>query len=145
MTAPGPAPLPLLLRDNPDTVTHLLEALTGEPLVADVVRQVLAAGRSPQHARGGRGQPVTHRIAVLQGGVTMVPYVYAESAYVPGRLPEAARFQLEHTKDPIGRVLAAHGLAHAGRTLPRPGPGPAGAGRSGGRCVRHRVVPRLIG
>jgi hypothetical protein len=39
VTAPGPSPLPRLLRDNPDTVTHLLEELTGEPLVADVVRQ----------------------------------------------------------------------------------------------------------
>ncbi len=123
MTAPGPAPLPLLLRDNPDTVTHLLEALTGEPLVADVVRQYSRPAEARNTLGVGAGQTVTHRIAVLQGGVTMVPYVYAESAYVPGRLPEAARFQLEHTNDPIGRVLAAHGLAHVREDTPSARPG----------------------
>ncbi len=104
MTAPGPSPLPRLLRDNPDTVTHLLEELTGEPLVADVVRQYSMPAEARNTLRVGAGQTVTHRIAVLKGGVTMVPYVYAESAFVPARLPEAARLQLEQTSDPIGRV-----------------------------------------
>ena len=123
MTAPGPSLLPRLLRDNPDTVTHLLEELTGEPLVAEVVHQY----SRPAHARNtlgvGAGEAVTHRIAVLKGGVTMVPYVYAESAFVPARLPEAARLQLERTRDPIGRVLAAHGLAHLREETPASGPG----------------------
>jgi len=111
VTAPGPSSLPLLLRDNPDTVTHLLEALTGEPLVADVVRQYSVPAEAGNTLGVGAGQTMTHRIAVLKGGVTMVPYVYAESAFVPARLPEAARLQLEETSHPIGRILAAHGLA----------------------------------
>jgi chorismate-pyruvate lyase len=121
VTAPGPSSLPLLLRDNPDTVTHLLEALTGEPLVADVVRQYSMPAEAGNTLGVGAGQTITQRIAVLKGGVTMVPYVYAESAFVPARLPESARLQLERTSDPIGRVLAAHGLDHAREETPSPG------------------------
>jgi chorismate-pyruvate lyase len=123
VTAPGHSSLPLLLRDNPDTVTHLLEALTGEPLVADVVRQYSTAAEAGNTLGVGAGQTVTHRIAVLKGGVTMVPYVYAESAFVPARLPESACLQLERTNDPIGRVLAAHGLDHVREETPSSGPG----------------------
>lgn len=122
MTAPGPSPLPLLLRDNPDTVTHLLEELTGEPLVADVIRQYSMAAGAGNVLGVGAGEPLTHRIAVLKGAVTTVPYVYAESAFVPTRLPEAACVQLERTSDPIGRVLAAHGLAPVRVDDPTPGP-----------------------
>jgi chorismate-pyruvate lyase len=123
VTAPGPSPLPRLLRDNPDTVTHLLEELTGEPLVADVVRQYSMPAEARNTLRVGAGQTVTHRIAVLKGSVTLVPYVYAESAFVPARLPEAARLQLAQTSDPIGRVLAAHGLTHVREDTPASGPG----------------------
>jgi len=123
VTASGPSPLPRLLRDNPETVTHLLEELTGEPLVADVVRQYSLPAEARNALRVRAGQSVTHRIAVLKGGVTMVPYVYAESAFVPARLPEAARLQLEQTSDPIGRVLAAHRLTHVREDTPASGPG----------------------
>jgi chorismate-pyruvate lyase len=121
VTAPGASPLPRLLRDNPDTVTHLLEELTGEPLVADVVRQYSSPAEARNELGVGAGQTVTHRIALLKGGVTMVPYVYAESAFVPARLPDAARIQLERTSDPIGRVLAVHGLTHVREEMPTSG------------------------
>jgi chorismate-pyruvate lyase len=123
VTGRGPSPLPRLLRDNPDTVTHLLEALTGEPLVADVVRQHSMAAEVGSPLGLGGGQPVTHRIAVLKGAVTKVAYVYAESAFVPARLPEAARLALAHTSDPIGRVLAACGMALVREDLPTSGSG----------------------
>jgi chorismate-pyruvate lyase len=124
VTAPGASPLPRLLRDNPDTVTHLLEELTGEPLVADVVRQYSMPAEVGNALAIGAGQPMTHRIALLKGGVTMVPYVYAESAFVPARLPVAACLRLERTSDPIGRVLAAYGLAPVREDLPTSGSGP---------------------
>jgi chorismate-pyruvate lyase len=127
VTAPGPPSLPRLLRDNPRTVTHLLEELTGEPLVADVVRQYSLPAEAGNTLGVGAGQTVTHRIAVLKGRVTSVPYVYAESAFVPARLPELARLQLEQTSDPIGRILAAHGLAYAREGSPASGPGTPGA------------------
>jgi chorismate-pyruvate lyase len=123
VSASGPSALPRLLRDNPDTVTHLLEELTGEPLVADVVRQYALPAEAGNALGAGAGQTVIHRIAVLRGGVTGVPYVYAESAFVPARLPEAARLQLEQTSDPIGRVLAAHGLVHVREENSSSGPG----------------------
>ena len=123
MTAPEPAALPRLLRDNPDTVTHLLEELLDEPLVADVIRQYSMPAEAGNTLGVVGGQLVTHRIAVLKGGVTMVPLVYAESAFVPERLPGAARLQLERTNDPIGRVLAVHGLPHSRVEIPSAGPG----------------------
>jgi chorismate-pyruvate lyase len=142
VTAPGPSPLPRLLRDNPDTVTHLLEELTGEPLVADVVRQYSMPAEARNRLGVGAGQTVTHRIAVLKGGVTMVPYVYAESAFVPARLPEAARLRLEQTSDPIGRVLAAHGLTHVREETPTSGPGPPQAleGTAAGVSAMSAIV-----
>ena len=123
MTTLGPPSLPRLLRANPDTVTHLLEELTGEPLVADVVRQYSLPAEAGNTLGVGAGQTVTHRIAVLKGGVTAVPYVYAESAFVPARLPDVARLQLEQTSDPIGRILAAHGLACVREETPASVPG----------------------
>ena len=145
MTAPGPSSLPRLLRDNPDTVTHLLEALTGEPLVADVVRQYSMPAEAGNTLGVGAGQTVTQRIAVLKGGVTTVPYVYAESAFVPARLPESARLQLERTSDPIGRILAAHGLDHVREETASPGlPGtPRALDAAVTGASDGRVVPRL--
>jgi chorismate-pyruvate lyase len=118
VTAPGPSPLPRLLRDNPDTVTHLLEEITGEPLVAHVARQNSVPAEAGNALGVEAGQPLTRRIAVLKGGVTTVPFVYAESMFVPARLPVAACRQLERTSDPIGRVLAAHGLVLRREDLP---------------------------
>ncbi len=96
--------------DGPGTVTDFLEMLTGEPLVADVVHQgpvVLGPGNDLEAVPG---YAATHRIAVLKGGITHQPYVYAESMFVEERLPEPARTRLKGTTDPIGRVLVAHGL-----------------------------------
>jgi chorismate-pyruvate lyase len=105
---------------SPGTVTDLLEELTGEPLVADVVRQhPMAAGRDNDLGLAP-GQIVTYRAAVLKGRATDIPYVYAESFYPPERLPEPARAELERTSDPIGRILAAAGLALGREPLARP-------------------------
>ena len=54
--------------------------------------------------------------------------MYAESTFVPDRLPEEAQLQLAETGEPIGRVMVAHGFALARRALPRlghPDPPPA--------------------
>jgi chorismate-pyruvate lyase len=123
VTVPGSSLLPRLLRHNPDTVTHLLEQLTGEPLVADVVHQDSRPAQADNALGVEAGQPLTHRIAVLRGGVTNVPYVYAESAFVPARLPAAACRRLARTSDPIGRVLAAYGLGPVREELPTSGSG----------------------
>ena len=95
---------------SPGTVTDFLETLTGEPLVADVVRQGPVALGPGNDLEVVTGYGATHRITVLKGATTDQPYVYAETMFVGDRLPEAARSQLEATAHPIGRVLVAHGL-----------------------------------
>ena len=94
--------------DSPDTVTHLLETLTGEPIVADVVRQHPIEARRPATSSAcvrarlstdRRAQGRQQRIALRLRGVD----VRAE------RLPDPARHQLERTNDPIGRVLPPTG------------------------------------
>jgi len=105
-------------------VTDFLEMLTGERLVADVVRQSPVVLGPDNQLEATAGHAATHRIAVLKGATTDRPYVYAETTFVGDRLPEPARGQLEGTADPIGRVLVAHGL-HSGR---EPLAGSQGAG-----------------
>ena len=114
------------LREGPDTVTQILEGLTGEPIVADVVRQYPTAAEEADSVLGvPMGHPLMHRIAVLRGGATARPYVYAESTFVPDRLPEEAQRQLAGTSEPIGRIMMAHGFAlparpFGSRALPTP-------------------------
>jgi chorismate-pyruvate lyase len=110
VTGPGLGELQSAVLDSPGTVTDFLEMLTGELLVADVVRQYPVLLGPDNDLAVTAGQAATHRIAVLRGGTTDQPYVYAETIFVRERLPEPARTQLEATRDPIGRVLAAHGL-----------------------------------
>jgi chorismate-pyruvate lyase len=112
-----------MLLDNPSTVTHLLETLTGELIFADVVRQYSIRANTDDGLGVNVGHPITHRMAVLRGRTTNLPYLYAESTFLPERLPERARAQLVRTNDPIGRVLVAHGLRTERQVvLPQPGP-----------------------
>jgi chorismate-pyruvate lyase len=113
------------LLDSPDTVTHFLENLTGELVVAEVVRQYSVMAGNDDALGVATGQAMTHRISVLKGLNSEVPYLYAESTFVPERLPEEVSAQLERTSDPIGRVLVAHGLGMKREPLPQPeGVGP---------------------
>jgi chorismate-pyruvate lyase len=105
---------------HPGTVTDLLESLTGEPLVADVVRQDPREAGRDNDLGVAPGVLVMYRAAVLKGQSTDVPYVYAESIYIPERLPDGAGRELGQTSQPIGRILAAHGLALTREPLARP-------------------------
>jgi chorismate-pyruvate lyase len=122
MTASESSDLRRMLLDNPGTVTHLLETLTGELIFADVVRQYSIRASSDNGLGVTVGHPMTHRMAVLRGRTTDLPYLYAESRFLPERLPELAQVQLDRTNDPIGRVLVAHGLKTGRQVLPQPGP-----------------------
>jgi len=117
---PRPSDLQQALLESNDTVTHFIEAITGEVIVADVIRQE-ALRAEPENDLGvAIGQAVTHRIAILVGFTTHLQYLYAETSFASERLPEQARAQLEVTSDPIGRVLVAHGLTPAREPLPEP-------------------------
>lgn len=107
------------LLDSGDTVTHFLETLTGEMLVAEVVRQHSVTAGSDNALGVTAGHTATHRVSVLKGRSTDVPYLYAETMFVPERLPAEVRAQLERTSDPIGRVLVAHGLKLDREPLPQ--------------------------
>jgi chorismate-pyruvate lyase len=109
------------LLDSPETVTHFLETLMGEVLVAEVVRQYPVAADSDNPLGVTVGQAMTRRISVLKGRATDVSYLYADSIFVPERLPEEVWAQLERSSDPIGRVLVAHGLKLGRVPLPPPG------------------------
>jgi hypothetical protein len=49
------------LRDNPDSVTHLLETLTGEPLTANVLQQHSTTARAGNEFEVGVGRTITQR------------------------------------------------------------------------------------
>ena len=111
------------------TVTGFLEALTGEPLVADVLTQRRVASDPDAGLAVDGERTVIRRVARLRGrGGT--PYLYAETAFVPARLPLTARRRLAEGGDPIGRVLVDEGLAPARlpavEPVPRQCPDPVG-------------------
>jgi chorismate-pyruvate lyase len=134
VTVSEPVDLEETLLGRPDTVTHILETLTAETLSAEVIRQGTAAAGADDALVVAAGESLTHRTAVLRGWPSGLPYLYAESAFVPERLPDGARRQLERSREPIGRVLVAHGLHLAREALPRPEPPyPASAVTAGGR------------
>ncbi len=122
LTTSSPSELRKALIDSSLTVTHLLETLTGERLVAEVVRQNQETANRDNDLGVSDGHAVTHRSAILRGCVTDLPYHYAESMFVAERLPAQVRAQLEQTSDPIGRVLVAHKLRLDRQALPPPDP-----------------------
>jgi chorismate-pyruvate lyase len=122
VTASDSSELQHLLLDNPGTVTHFLEKLTGELIFADVVEQFSIRATIGNGLGVTVGHPMTHRMAVLKGRTTDLPYLYAESTFLPERLPERARAQLDRSNEPIGRVLGACGLRPGREVLPQPDP-----------------------
>jgi chorismate-pyruvate lyase len=121
VTAADSSDLQQRLLDNPGTVTHLLERITGEPMFADVVRQCSITASTDNGLGATLGCPVTQRMAVLRGRTTHLPYLYAESLFLPERLPGRARARLDRSNDPIGLVLVAYGLRTRREVLPQPG------------------------
>ena len=148
MTVSEPVDLEEALLSRPGTVTHILEKLTAETLSAEVIRQGAVAPGVDDALAVSPGESLTHRTAVLRGWPSGRPYLYAESAFVPERLPDGARQQLERSCAPIGRVLVAHGLHLARDPLPRPEPPyPASAVGAGGQwgIVWARAYRLVVG
>ncbi len=91
------------------TVTGFLEALTGEPLLAEVTSQHCVAPDPGDGLALTGERSVIRRTAWLRGRGG-IPYLWAETAFVPARLPASAWRRLEQGSEPIGRVLADEGL-----------------------------------
>ena len=117
------------LLDAADTVTHILEALTGEQLVADVVYQRPATAPPDDPLGVGAGRPLTERLAVLRGRRSGRAFVRARSLFSRERLLEPVRLRLARSTDPIGRILTEQGASVRREPL---GPDDGGRGRSVG-------------
>jgi chorismate-pyruvate lyase len=120
VTGPEVAELQRAVLDTPSSVTRFLEDLTGEAVVADVVRQYPVVLGPDNELGVAPGESATRRIAVLRGSATDRAFVYADTVFVADRLPETARRQLEGSREPIGRVLADHGLDPVRASLAHP-------------------------
>jgi chorismate-pyruvate lyase len=116
-------PFDRMLLTADGTVTTLLEACTGEPIVTGTTR---LAGPAPlDHLLGAVGrwwhpdprlldlaplERVIVRRVTLRGERSDLAYVAAESLVVPDRLPDAIAGRLVQPGASLGRVLAAHRL-----------------------------------
>jgi len=99
------------LAGSTGTVTAFLEQLAGEPIDADVRRQLTLEAASSNDLEVDPGETLLVRAAVLKGRRSGCPYVYAESTIALGRIPESVRARLESSSDPIGRILTEQGIA----------------------------------
>ena len=113
-------PLDRMLMTTDGTVTTLLEACTGEPIVTATTRQsgpatldqlVVATGRWWQpnvHLLGlAPAERLVARRVTLRGARSGVAYVLAESLVVPDRLPRRVASGLRHAGGSLGRLIAA--------------------------------------
>ncbi|MGH9092047.1 MAG: chorismate--pyruvate lyase family protein [Acidimicrobiales bacterium] len=105
------AELAAAVRVLPGTVTEFLEARAGEVVDAEVLSQ----RRTPAPAGNALGLAVgaelVSRSVLLTGRHSGRPFVYARSVLAAERLPPAVLRRLEESREPLGRVLADHGVA----------------------------------
>ena len=113
-------PFDRMLLTTDGTVTTLLEACTGEPIVTRTTRQ--AGPATIDRLGAGAGvwwhpaadllelaprEPLLARRVVLRGARSDVAYVFAESLVAPDRVPGAISDDLLGAGASLGRVLAA--------------------------------------
>ncbi len=109
------------LLSRPDgTVTALLERVTGESVEADVIAQVafVPTVRGPLDLEPG--DAVVRRRAIVRGAMSRRDYLYAETLFVPDRLPADVPDLLATSNEPIGRVLEARGFGMTRAVLDAP-------------------------
>jgi chorismate-pyruvate lyase len=99
-----------LLRRHRGSVTDLLEQLAGEPVDADIRAQSHEEAQAGNPLGLAPGTDLMGRAVLLRGRVSSREFVYAEASIATGRLPAPVVHRLEHTRDPIGRVLDGSGL-----------------------------------
>ena len=116
-------PFDRMLLTADGTVTTLLEACTGEPIVTRTARQTGPAPLDRVLAATGRwwqpdaqllelapAERVIARRVTLRGARSGVAYVLAESLVVPDRLPGRIADRLVRAGASLGRLLAARHL-----------------------------------
>ncbi len=121
-------------------VTEVLERLTGETVIADVEHQFTASDGPQSVLDLSEGSKVMSRAVVLRGSTSARAYVLAHSTIAIARLPGGAKRQLEERREPIGRILVAHGTAVRRQTIPGPVDRPGGFER-----LRRRASSAFLG
>ena len=105
--------VPRALLSADGTTTELLERGAAEPVEAMKLRHVLEpADRVVAGALSlAMGAPVLGRTVVLRGITSERPFLYADAAIAVERLDDRFLDDLWTTSEPIGRLLAEHGIA----------------------------------
>lgn len=100
--------LRLLLRGE-GTVTDMLQAISGECIMArKLTQRVRAAVHRIAPLDLARGELLMHRRVVLQGDRTGINYIYADSLIAFERLSMRFRQELLNSDRPIGRLWRDH-------------------------------------
>jgi chorismate-pyruvate lyase len=94
--------------------------VAGESVDADVLAQTVVLATVPGPLQVQPGQAVIRREAIIRGRTSRRDLLYAETVFVPDRLPAGVPELLETTNDPIGRVLAARGFGMTRAVLGAP-------------------------
>ncbi len=122
------AELAAAARALPGTVTDYLEVLAGEPVDAEVMSRCHVGAPVDNVFGLPAGADLVRRTALLKGRGSGRAFVYAGSTLAVERLPATVLRRLEMSREPIGRVLADHGLEMAREPVgDPPTPSPVGA------------------
>ena len=93
------------------TVTDILEMYAGESMRVIKLHQEQVGLKQPLPSMDlDRGDTVLNRTILLQGKMSLVNQLYAESVIVPDRLDPGVRDGLILSKKPIGLLLLEHRL-----------------------------------
>ena len=94
----------VLVKTN-GTVTHILEAYTGEPMRIVKLSQGYVACEDDRRLDLESGHPVLQRTVLLQGSNSGRNYLFADSIMIPDRLDRRVVDGLLNTDTPVGTLL----------------------------------------
>lgn len=94
----------VLVKTN-GTVTHILEAYTGEPIRIVKLSQGYVACEDDRRLDLESGHLVLQRRVLLQGGNSGRNYLYADSIMIPDRLDQHVVDGLLNSDTPVGTLL----------------------------------------
>jgi beta-ribofuranosylaminobenzene 5'-phosphate synthase len=99
-----------ILLGTDGSVTRILEVITGGTVrITTLSQEVVGAGREAAlHLGVPEGDPVNHRVVVIEAERTSAPLIYAVSDTPLNRLSPGAREDLMRADIPIGKILASH-------------------------------------
>ena len=119
-----------ILLTTDGTVTEILEAYLGEIMQVVKLAQGLLTLEEPiVYLDMGAGQQVLSRKILLQGKISRINFLYAESMIAPDRLDPHVRDGLLNSNKPIGQLILEHRIetfkeiVDCGKTLAGPSAG----------------------